>query len=545
MNVLAVKLRVALLLSAAMTVACAASAVENSRPPAQERPNIIVIMVDDMGFSDIGAYGSEIPTPHLDALAERGVRFRQFYNTGRCCPTRASLLTGLYSHQTGIGWMTADQQVPGYRGFLNDECVTIAEVLNTAGYFTAMTGKWHVGQHNGVTPASRGFRRSLNLPAGGVYFASDAAKCQLSLNGAAIDSRDPRLPEKWYGTDLWTQFGIKFIDEAVQEKKPFFLYLAHVAPHFPLQADAEDIARFRGRYMQGWDLLAKERLERQISSGLIEPGWKPEARPADVRAWSALSDQEKERMDHLMATYAAVMHRMDRSVGTLVEALKQRALLDNTLILFLSDNGGNYESGPEGKTVGDPTAADSEWFCGKSWAWLQNTPFREFKHFNHEGGIASPLIAHWPSKIKRGGWVNDPAHVIDIMATCVDLAGAEYPQKFNGKAIRPMEGTTLVSLMVENKALPERSLYWEHEGNSAIRRGSDKLVKKGLKSPWELFDLTQDRTEQNNLALSSPEKVKQMLADWRSWAERANVIPRPESKRGAPKKAPVRKKGRD
>ncbi|MFN9913552.1 MAG: sulfatase-like hydrolase/transferase, partial [Pirellulaceae bacterium] len=239
---------------------------------AAERPNIVVILVDDMGFSDLGCFGSEIPTPHLDALAAGGMRFSQFYNTGRCCPTRAALLTGLYSHQAGIGHMTDDKGQPGYRGRLNDRCVTIGEVLRPAGYLTAMTGKWHVGQNFGVTPWERGFERSLNAAAGGFYFAS-AAKANLFLNGEALARGDSRLPADWYSTDLWTTFGLKFIDEARQADRPFFLYLAHTAPHFPLQAPADAIALFRGKYREGWDALRQRRHARQLEVGIIAQSW--------------------------------------------------------------------------------------------------------------------------------------------------------------------------------------------------------------------------------------------------------------------------------
>ncbi len=264
------------------------------------KPNIIVILVDDMGFSDIGCYGSEIPTPNLDALAANGLRFTQFYNTGRCCPTRAALLTGLYSHQAGIGHMTTDDGVPGYRGRLNDSCVTFAEVLKPAGYFTVMVGKWHVGQNHGVTPWGRGFERSLNAAAGGFYFPG-SEKAQLFLNGESIENDDPRLPKDWYSTDLWTTAGLKFIDEAVAAKQPFFLYLAHNAPHFPLQAPAEDIARFRGQYKAGWSTISEQRLKRQIEMGLIDKSWVKAPRPEKVQEWASLPADEQDRFDHLMA----------------------------------------------------------------------------------------------------------------------------------------------------------------------------------------------------------------------------------------------------
>lgn len=320
---------------------------------AAEKPNIIVILVDDMGFADLGCYGSEIPTPNLDALAAGGLRFTQFYNTARCCPTRASLLTGLYPHQAGVGHMTEDKGVPGYAGRLNDSCVTIPEVLKPAGYFTAMTGKWHVGQNLGVTPWGRGFDRSLNAAAGGFYFPQ-ADKAKLFLNGEEIASNDPRLPKDWYSTDLWTTFGLKFIDEALTEKKPFYLHLCHNAPHFPLQVPAEEIAKFRGQYKVGWGAMRDRRYAKQKELGIIDASWEKAPRPKAVQPWAEVTPEEQDRFDHLMATYAAVVHRMDKAIGDLISGLKQRGVFENTLILFMSDNGGNAESGPSGRTKGDP-----------------------------------------------------------------------------------------------------------------------------------------------------------------------------------------------
>jgi arylsulfatase len=481
-------------------------------------PNILVILVDDMGFSDIGCYGSEIPTPNLDALAKNGVRFTQFYNTGRCCPTRASLLTGLYPHQAGVGHMTDDRGLPGYSGRLNDQCATMAEVLKPAGYFTAMSGKWHIGQNHGVIPSKRGFDRSLHAAAGGFYFPQDG-RSRVFLDGQPAAN----LPKDWYSTDLWTEYAIRFVDKAKGQKKPFFLYLAFNAPHFPLQAPAEDIARLRGRYKAGWDALRQERLSRQKSLGLSGKGWALASRPEAVKAWDSLSEAEKDRFDHLMATYAACVSYMDRAVGTLVTALKQKGELDNTLILFMSDNGGNAESGPNGRTDGDPTRADSDWFCGQSWAWLQNTPFREYKHYTHEGGISTPLIAHWPKGIPRerqGVLERQPAHLIDIMATVADVSGATYPKS----KVKPMEGVSLRPAF-SGKPLNRRNpLFWEHEGNRAVREGRWKLVAKE-NQPWELYDIETDRSEQTNLASKEPGRVKAMAAAWDAWAARANVLP--------------------
>ena len=494
------------------------------------KPNIVVILVDDMGFSDLGCYGSEIPTPNLDGLAAGGLRFTQFYNTARCCPTRAALLTGLYSHQTGVGHMVEDKQQPGYRGRLNDQCLTFAEVLKPAGYFTAMTGKWHVGQNHGVTPWGRGFERSLNAAAGGFYFGSDP-RAKLFLNGEALASDDVRLPKDWYSTDLWTTFGLKFIDEAREAKQPFFLYLAHNAPHFPLQAPADAIAQFRGKYKSGWDALRDQRHARQIEFGIIDKSWQVAPRPAEVSAWKDVASEEQDRFDHLMATYAACVHRMDAAIGDLVNGLKQRGVYDNTLILFMSDNGGNAESGPGGRTKGNPTQADSDWFCGESWAHLQNTPFRRYKHFNHEGGISTPLIVHWPATLAKGAGqgrlTHEPGHLIDIMATCVDVSGAKYPTEFHGQPIQPLEGRSLVPAFT-GKPIQREALFWEHEGNAAVRVGDWKLVRLGRGGPWELYNLKSDRTEQHNLAAEYPDRAKELATQWDAWAQRAHVIPYPQ-----------------
>lgn len=492
----------------------------------KDRPNIVVILVDDMGWSDIGCYGSEIPTPNLDALATGGLRFTQHYNTGRCCPTRAALLTGLYSHQAGIGHMTTDDKLPGYQGRLNDSCVTIAEVLKPAGYFTAMTGKWHVGQNLGVTPWGRGFDRSLNAAAGGFYYAK-SEKAKLFLNGTPLNDDDPRLPKDWYSTDLWTTFGLKFIDEAIAAQKPFYLHLCHNAPHFPLQAPAEDIAKFRGKYRGGWTAISEARLRRQVEMGLIDKSWLKSPRPETIAQWDSLSAEDKDRFDHLMAVYAACVYHMDKSIGDLVDGLKKRAVLDNTLILFMSDNGGNAEAGPNGRSNGEPTMADSNWFCGESWAYVQNTPFRLYKHYNHEGGIASPLVVHWPAGINAKNELrSQPSHLIDIMATCVDVGGAEYPKQHNGHSITPLEGRSLRPAF-ENKSITRDALFWEHEGNAAVRVGDMKLVRQKAKGPWELYDLKSDRTEQHNLAEQQPGQVNALSEKWNAWAKRANVTPSP------------------
>jgi arylsulfatase A-like enzyme len=500
---------------------------------AAEKPNIVVVLVDDMGFSDIGCYGGEINTPNLDRLASGGLRFTQFYNTGRCCPTRASLLTGLYPHQAGVGHMTDERfsadgkPLPGYSGRLNNQCVTIAEVLKGAGYFTAISGKWHVGQNFGVVPWERGFDRNLSAAAGGFYY-HNSPRARLFLNGKDVGKNNDPLPKEWYSTDLWTEYGLKFIDEAREAKKPFFLYLAHNAPHFPLQAPPEDIARWRGKFKEGWDKLRLSRYQRQVAMKLIDPAWALSPRPEEVPAWDSLTPEQQDRYDHIMAIYAAVVERMDRAIGTLVDGLKERGELDNTLILFMSDNGGNAEAGVNGRLQGDnPGDALSDVFVGQCWATLNNTPFVRYKHYNDEGGIATPLIAHWPrgiAKERQGQFETQPGHLVDIMATCVDVAGATYPTEFKGQKIKPAEGVSLRPAFTGESLKRTNPLFWEHEGNRAIREGNWKLVAVSDK-PWRLYDLSVDRTEQNDLAAKYPERVKDLAAKWDAWAERADVLP--------------------
>ena len=503
-------------------------AAETAKPAT--KPNIIVILVDDMGYSDLSCYGSDIPTPNLDALAADGLKYTQFYNAGRCCPSRAALLTGLYSHEAGVGNMMRDQGLPGYQGHLNDQCVTIAQVLKPAGYFTAMTGKWHVGQEQGVTPWGRGFDRNMSAPDGGFYYAG-GKKCQLFLNGQEIADNDKRLPQHWYSTDLWTTYGLKFIDEAVVAKKPFYLHLCYNAPHFPIQAPAEDIAKFRGKYKEGWDKLRVARRERELALGIVDQSCGLAPRVEAISAWDSLSEQDKDRFDHIMAVYAAAVWHMDKEVGELVAGLKQRGVYDNTLIFFMSDNGGNAEMGPRGRDKGDPTDAASGWFCGESWASLENTPFRYYKHYNHEGGISTPLIVHWPAGIQaKGEMRTQPGHLIDIMPTCVEVAGASYPKVFNGKPILPMEGKSLVGSF-SNQPIVRDALFWEHTGNAAVRVGNMKLVRLAGR-PWELYDSSKDRSELHNLAAERPGVVKELAAKWDAWAARAHVEPGPAKGKG-------------
>ncbi|WP_437921410.1 arylsulfatase [Sphingobacterium sp. LRF_L2] len=496
---------------------------------AQEKPNIVVILVDDLGFSDLGCYGGEIPTPNIDKLAQEGVRLTNFYNTARCCPSRAALLTGVYPHQAGIGHMMNDrgENHPAYRGHLNTETVTFAEVLKDAGYFTAMTGKWHVGQAAGVIPSKRGFDRSLNAPAGGFYYGS-GNNAKVFLDGRLLDNDAPELPKDWYSTDLWTQYGLKFIDEAIDEQKPFLLYLAHNAPHFPLQAPQEEIDVFRGKYLEGWEVFRQRRYEKQQELGLIDKSWKLPPFNPNVPKWDSLSSVEKDRYDHMMAIYAAVVSHLDQSVGELVAGLKKRGVFDNTVIVFISDNGGNPEPGAAGRYEGaNPGDAASTVFLGQGWAEVGCTPFWAYKHHTHEGGISSPGIISWPAGIpasRRGVFERQPAHITDILATVVDLGGGQYPTNFAGNEIKPTEGVSLTPLIQGKHLERKQPIFWEHEGNRGVLDGKWKLVAE-WKESWQLYNLETDRTEIHNVINEQPEIASRLIAQYAGWAQRVNVEP--------------------
>lgn len=506
--------------------------IDRAAVAAAERPNIVVVLVDDMGFSDIGCYGSEIPTPNLDRLAAKGVRFTQFYNAARCSPTRASLITGLYPHQAGMGWLDnmVEPKSRGIHGKLLPRSVTIAEVLRDTGYFTAMTGKWHLGQQHGSVPWKRGFQRSLNSRFGEVYFPQEEGgpgTKNLYLDGKEIPKDSPIFGKDWYSTDLFTEWGLKFVDEAREQKKPFLLYIAQGAVHFPLRAPREVIEKYRGKYMVGWDKLREQRHAKQIQIGLMDPKWALAPRPADSPAWDTRAPDRQARFDEMMAVYAAMIDRIDFAMGSLVTGLEQRGVLDNTLILFLSDNGGNAEGGPPGETRGEGPIGgpQSSVKLGMNWATLTTTPFRRFKHFTHEGGISTPLIAHWPAgipELRRNTFEHQPGHLIDVMATAVDLAGAKYPTEVEGQQIEPMQGVSLRAGF-DGKPLGRKlPICWEHEGNKAVRDGKWKLVMRH-RQPWELFDMEADRTEQHNLIAQHPERAKKLETAWNEWAQRTYV----------------------
>ena len=494
---------------------------------AADKPNILVILVDDMGFSDLGCYGSEIPTPNLDALAANGVRFTQFYNTARCSTTRASLMTGLYPHQAGMGYLDG-LKLPksnGTHAKLHDRCVTMAEVLGNAGYHTSMVGKWHLGQQNGSTPWGRGFQRTATTQFGELYFPKEESKdaCKwVYLDGRKVAADSPEVGSgDWYSTFMFTDWSLKFLDDAKTSGKPFFQYFAHGAPHFPLRAPQESIDKYRGKYKEGWDKLRDFRHRRQIALGIVDAKWPLSPRPEEVPAWESLRIEEQDRFDHLMAIYAAMIDCIDQSVGRMIAGLKERGMYENTLIVFMSDNGGNAEGGPNGISRGESLGGpDSTVFLGMPWATLNNTPFRRYKHFTHEGGISSPLIAHWPLGIpasRNGQLEKQPAHLIDIMATAVEVSGALYPAEQNGHRILPMEGISLKPAFDGQSLHRVKPIFWMHEGNRAVRSGPWKVVKK-FKGDWELYNIDADRTEQLDLITENPQIAQLLIRQWDDWA---------------------------
>jgi len=513
-----------------------------------DRPNIVIILADDMGYSDLGCYGGEIETPHLDALARGGLRFTQFYNTARCCPTRASLLTGLYPHQADVGGMVNDQHIPGYRGRLNPDTPTIAEILGGGGYRTFMIGKWHVSPFDYAThetrdpaswPINRGFTHVYSaLTGGGSYF---------DPRGLMRDDRfiAPEPREDYYYTDAVSDETARYICDHAGQKTPLFMYVAYTAPHWPLHAKPQDIAKYRARYRKGWDLLREERLSRMKSLGILDDRHRLTERDSRVRPWEKA--EHKNWQAERMAVYAAQVDSMDQGIGRIVDALRVTGQLDNTLIVFLADNGGcdeilrareteqrkNYYHYPvddlkAGNTAGlMPGPRDTFASYGVGWANLSNTPFRLYKKRIHAGGIATPLIVHWPRGIRdNGSFRRQPGHVIDLLPTCLDVAGIRFPDEFNTKTPLPPEGVSLRPALTD-KPLPERLIFWEHMGNAGVRQGEWKLVREKNK-PWELYNLERDPTEMVDLAEQKSRRVAEMEAAYQRWARRANVI-KPEA----------------
>lgn len=494
---------------------------------ASKQPNIIIVLVDDMGFSDIGCYGGEIETPNLDQLAAKGVRFSQFYNCGRCCPTRASLMTGLHPHQVGIGHMTEPPDRPlgfdgPYQGYLNQNCLTIAQVLKSSGYRTMMTGKWHLGFHRPDTyPMQRGFDCFYGGLSGAFNYFRPGG------NRLIYEGNEPvTTPDDFYATDAFTDRAMEYIREGKAEDadQPFFLYLAYNAPHWPLNATPEDFKKYRGKYTDGWHSLAQERLEKQRSIGLIDD----DAVPAPIVGpkWETLDAKQKDRLDAVMAAYAGCIDRIDQNMGRLVRFLKEEDEYENTVIFFLSDNGACQEGGKMGHggeqmVLNPPLETVNGVHLGLYWANACNTPFRKFKHFVHEGGACTPMIAHWPAGIPdsmHGKFNSQFAYLPDFMATAIELSGAEYPDN-----MPKLAGKSLLSTLNDpQQVVHPEPIFWEHEGNAAMRDGQWKLVRE-YKRPWELFDMSKDRTEMNDLSSSETERRQKMIEQWENWATETEV----------------------
>ncbi len=519
------KLRI--LVAVAAFVAISGFETHSQRAKAADRPNIVVIMADDMGYSDIGCFGSEIETPNIDALASSGVLLTQFYNAGKCCPTRASLLTGLYSHQAGIGWMiSADLGKPGYQGDLGRNCVTIAEVLAATGYRCYQSGKWHVTpwdyqqdsgpKHN--WPLKRGFHHCFSTINGsGNYF---------NFGSLVRDNKRIRPEPGAYYTDSISNEAAAYVrNHSANSAEPFFLYVAYTAPHFPLHAKPEDIGKYIGKYLDGWQIVRRQRFAKMRDLGILEANWELSA--DDSIDWSLLSDEQKALWDKRMAVYAAQIDCMDQGIGRIIKALEDTGQRENTLVMFLSDNGGcaEFKSRSDQSLEALGTSSSYESYR-REWANVSNTPFRLYKRYAHEGGVSTPFIASWPNGLRSYEKpIPTPCHIIDIMPTCCDVARTDYPREFSGHVIPPFEGTSLLPILTGNRATRPGPLFWEYECNRAIRDGKWKLVSRGLLEKWELYDIEFDRTETQDLASMNPKIVETLSIKWTEWASRCHVLP--------------------
>lgn len=468
----------------------------------QKKPNIILIMADDMGYTDLGCYGGEIDTPNIDKLAGEGIRLTQFYNAAKCNPTRASILTGLYHHQSTVRL---------------EKCITIAEAMKPAGYATLMTGKWHLVGN----PVERGFDKFFGFlgPATN-YFGNSGANNNMRLGSEVYE-----IPKTgFYTTNAFTDYAIKFMEETVKDEKPFFLHVAHNAPHFPLQALPEDIDKYRGKFMKGWDYLRQQRYKGAVKAGVIKDNWDISPRDSEVPAWDSLDEKTKKDEDLKMVVYAAMIDCMDRNIGRLLASLEKLGQKENTLVIFLSDNGGCPYDYNRNLNIA-PGPKESYRTYDTPWANVSNTPFRLYKRYSHEGGISTPFIASWPAVIKNAGTITEQTgHIIDIMATCIDVAGAKYPTEYGGHEVSPLVGKSLLPIFEGKKREGHtEGIYWNYRNHRAVRMGKWKLVARGEQEAWELFDMEADRTEMHNLAEEMPEKVKQMEEKYNAWVKLYNV----------------------
>lgn len=473
------------------------------------RPNIVIVVCDDMGFSDLGCYGGEIDTPNLDRLAANGLRFTDFHNDAKCSQTRAAIMTGLWHHQSDMLRKSGN--------------VTIAEVLRDAGYATLMSGKWHLHGN----PRDRGFDRYFGFLSGCINFFT-GEDWQTGKNLMRLERSEFSTPDDFYSTDAFTDYAIEFLNERPKDK-PFFLYLAHNAPHFPLHALPEDIKKYEGRYRVGWDVIRQQRHERLNELGIIDETWRLSSRDPKVEAWSELTPTQIEFLEPMMAVYAAMVDRLDQNVGRLVAHLEEQGQLENTLIIFFSDNGAcPYQR--LRTEVTRPGGKESDIAYDARWANMCNTPLRLYKQYAHEGGTTTPMIVHWPKRIKARGEISRyTGHLVDLMPTVVELAGGTYPSERNGEAVHPMEGQSLLPAFQGKEYRGEANpIFWEYQGNHAIRVGEWKLVAERSKS-WELYHLATDRSETRNLVSQHAERVAEMAERYDAWATRVGARTHEES----------------
>ena len=525
---------------------------------AADRPNIVVVLLDDLGYSDLACYGGEMDTPNIDALAEGGVRFESFYNSSRCCPSRASLMTGLYPPQTGIASFTTREphptRGPAYLGRLNDRCVTLGEVLGRAGYSCYYVGKWHL--HDVTGPTTRGFEEFYGYALDHSHDQWDAAYYKRMPAGRAKEIDPPQ--GEFYATDVFNEYALEFIKQGQKRDRPWFVFLGHSSPHFPVQAPAASADKYFDTYLRGWDVLRRERFARMRRIGLVDGRrWQLTPRslvPVDRDdiangfpgqpnpAWDSIDEPRRRDLARRMALFAAMVEHVDRGIGTIVAHLKATDDFDNTLIMLLSDNGACYEWGPYGfdersrqgvtilhvgedlRNMGGPGTYHS---YGSGWANLGNTPFRLYKHFTHEGGAATPFIAHWPAGIRDPGrWVRERGHIIDVMPTLRAAAGADYPADFADRDVQPEQGVNLLPAF-NGERLPDRTLYFEHQAARAVIQGDWKAVW-GKRMPreidWELYNLKDDRSETTDVADAHPEVVRKLASEWDRYAQRTGIV---------------------
>ena len=536
------------ILSATILITGCNPGAQSSGPAVERAPNVLLILVDDLGYSDLGSYGGEIRTPHIDSLAEEGLLMTQFYNASRCAVTRASIMTGLYHHQVGVG-ANRSRDTPEYQAALNEECVTLAEVLREAGYATYLSGKWHLGEEDGQRPKARGFDRSYGILRGmSSYFNTHPMptkkgdseeltidrerKWRFLLDDVDVDVPETTMEmwarnEGFYTTDVFTDYAIEFLEEHQSERadQPFFLYLPYTAPHWPIQVFPEDIARYEGRYDQGWDHLREERYQRQLELGVIEAHTALGPLTDKMGPWDTASESDRQEFVREMEGYAGMVDRIDQNVGRVLEKLEAMGVAENTMVIFLSDNGGchttkNDEGPPE--VLGSPLSVVTYSYIGAS---VSNTPFRLQKQYIHEGGIATPFLVRFPKHIPAGLMDRQVAHIVDLMPTLLDYCGTTYPETFKGNTIRPLVGQSLRPVF-EGKPLNSGTpLYWEHRGNKGVRVDDWKLVAAHPGLQWELYNMAKDRSEVNDLASSMPDKRDELFALYTDWATTNRVLP--------------------